>query len=289
MVPTSFGGKALTGLTRDGAAVSFTREVIKGVEYAFFAAGTGAYTASYAPDTAAPVISNVAAVAAADGTATVTWTTDEASDSRVDYGTSPTALTQNATDAAAVTAHSVRLTGLTPGTTYHYRVSSADGSGNAATAPATPNTFAVPVTAFPAATVIETGTLRAGTAAALTADDNVFFQVNSTTSGTRTTSWYGSFTGAPAGLSNLRVTYVGRNSRSCTQAVAAWRWTDSTWQQLDSRAVGNADVTLADLVPPGAAGNYVSPTVEVPVRVRCTATTNGFSSGDQMKITYVRP
>jgi hypothetical protein len=145
------------------------------------------------------------------------------------------------------------------------------------------------VTAFPAATVIETGTLRAGTAASLTADDNVFYQVNSTTSGTRTTSWYGSFTGAPAGLTNLRVTYVGRNSRSCTQVVAAWRWTDSTWQQLDSRAVANADVTLADLVPPGAAGNYVSATGEVRVRVRCTATTNGFSSGDQMKITYVRP
>ena len=137
--------------------------------------------------------------------------------------------------------------------------------------------------------MIETGTARAGSAASLTADDNVFFQVNSTTTGTRTTSWWGSFTGVPAGLSNLRVTYVGRNSRSCTQVVAAWRWTDSTWQQLDSRAVANADVTLADLVPPGAAGTYVSATGEVRVRVRCTATTNGFSSGDQMKITYVRP
>jgi Domain of unknown function (DUF4082)/Bacterial Ig-like domain/Bacterial Ig domain/Purple acid Phosphatase, N-terminal domain len=289
MVPASFGGKALTGLTRGGAAVSFTRETIKGVEYAFFPATTGNYVASYAPDTTAPTITAVAATAAADGTATVTWTTDEASDSRVDYGTSPTALTQNATDAAAVGNHSIRLTGLTPGTTYHYRVRSTDGSGNAASAPTTPATFSVPFTAFPAATVIETGTLRGGTAASLTADDNVFFQVNSTTTGTRTTSWYGSFTGAPAGLSNLRVTYVGRNSRSCTQVVAAWRWTDSTWQQLDSRAVATADVTLADLVPPGAAGNYVSATGEVRVRVRCTATTNGFSSGDQMKITYVRP
>ena len=66
-------------------------------------------------------------------------------------------------DAAAVTAHSVRLTGLTPGATYHYRVRSADGAGNATTSPAAaspPATFAVPlapVAKFPAATVIETG------------------------------------------------------------------------------------------------------------------------------------
>jgi hypothetical protein len=191
-----------------------------------------------------------------------------------------------------VTSHSVRLTGLTPGTRYHFRVRSADGSGNAATAPeaaSPPATFAVPFTAFPAATVIETGTAREGSAASLTADDNVFFRVNSTTSGTRTTSWYGSFTGAPAGLSDLKVTYVGRNSATCTQTVAAWRWTDSTWQQLSSRSVGTSDVTLADLVPPGPAGSYVSPTGEIRIRVRCTRTSNFFSSGDMMRITYVRP
>ena len=294
MVPASFGGKALTGLTRDGAAVSYTREVIKGVDYAFFAAAAGTYAASYAPDTSPPAISDLTAVGAPDGTATITWTTDEAADSRVDYGTSESALTQNASDPAVVTAHSVRLTGLTPGITYHYRVRSADGSGNASTAPALgspPATVAVPVavTAFPSATAIETGTLREGSAAALTADDNVFFRVNSTTSGTRTTSWYGSFAGVPAALSDLKVTYVGRNSRSCTQVVAAWRWTDGTWQQLNSRSVGTSDVTLADLVPPGTAASYVSPAGEVRVRVRCTANANFFASGDLMRITYLRP
>ena len=54
---------------------------------------------------------------------------------------------------------------------------SRDASSNATTAPAAasaPATFAVPFTAFPATTAIETGTSREGTAAALTADDNVF-------------------------------------------------------------------------------------------------------------------
>jgi hypothetical protein len=292
MVPATFGGKALAAMTRDGSPVTYTRETIKGVDYAFFAAGAGAYTATYEPDTTPPSISAVSAVAAADGTATVTWTTDEPADSRVDYGTSPTALGQSATDAGSVTAHSVRLTGLSPGTTYHYRVRSADGSGNAATAPpvaSPPATFRVPVTVFPAATVIESGTLRAGAAAALNADDDVYYQVNSTTSGTRTSSWYGSFTGVPPGSTDLKITYTGRNSRSCTQVIAAWRWTDSTWQQLNSSAVANTETTRADLVPPGTPGSYVSSTGELRVRVRCTTSANFFASGEVMRITYTPP
>ena len=145
------------------------------------------------------------------------------------------------------------------------------------------------MTRTPAAVAIETGTLRAGAASALTADDNAYYQVTSTTSGTRTTSWYGSFTGVPAGLSDLKVTYRGRNSRSCTQVIAAWRWTDSTWQQLNSSAVADTETTRADLVPAGAAGNYVSPTGEVRVRVRCTTTANFFASGELMQITYLAP
>ena len=38
MLPATFGGRSLQTLTRDGAAVSFTRETIKGVSYAMFAA-----------------------------------------------------------------------------------------------------------------------------------------------------------------------------------------------------------------------------------------------------------
>jgi hypothetical protein len=143
-----------------------------------------------------------------------------------------------------------------------------------------------PVAKFPAATVIETGTLRAGNAAALNADDNVYYQVNSTTTGTRTTSWYGSFTGVPSTLSGLRVTYRGRNSNSCAQVIAAWRWTDSTWQQLHSANLGNTETTRADLVPPGAAANYVSPAGELRVRVRCTRTANFFASGELLRIDY---
>ena len=80
-------------------------------------------------DTIPPVISNINAVPTDTGAA-ITWDTDEAATSRVDYG--PTAAYENGfqEDTALVTSHSVVLTGLTPGTVYHYKVTSADGTGN---------------------------------------------------------------------------------------------------------------------------------------------------------------
>jgi hypothetical protein len=134
--------------------------------------------------------------------------------------------------------------------------------------------------------------LKSGTAALLAAEDDRYFQVSSTTSRPRVASWYGSFAGVPKGLGNLRITYVGKNSRACAQTVAIWRWSDSTWVQLDARTVGAARVTLADLVPPGASGDYVGGTSggEVRVRVRCTDPKSSFvSSGDLMKIDYDSP
>jgi hypothetical protein len=48
MVPTQARGAALTGLSRNGSPVSFTRQVIKGVSYAFFDGAAGTYAATYA-------------------------------------------------------------------------------------------------------------------------------------------------------------------------------------------------------------------------------------------------
>ncbi len=77
-----------------------------------------------------PVISNVQAAAHNDGTATVTWQTDKASDSKVDYGTSSSSLSSSVSDSSAVTSHSVQLTGLNPNATYYFRVTSSSGSGS---------------------------------------------------------------------------------------------------------------------------------------------------------------
>ena len=294
MLPTKFGSAILTGLTRDGTPVALSTETIKGVEYSFFPATSGAYRATYGADTTAPAISAVTATATANGAATVGWTTNEPSDSRVDYGTDPANLGQNASAAANVTSHSVQLTGLTPGATYYYRVRSTDAAGNASTSPAppaAPATFRVPVAVdtSPGAVVIETGTLGGGTFAALNADDNVFFRVNSTTTGTRTTAWYGTFSGVSNALADLRVSYTGRNTVSCTQTVHVWRWSTNSWVQLNSRSVGTTEIALTNLAPAGAAADYVSGTTgdgELRVRVRCTRATNFVAEGELMRITY---
>ncbi|MFH1843685.1 MAG: DUF1349 domain-containing protein [bacterium] len=74
-------------------------------------------------------LSDVHATATSPTTATVSWTTDNPSSSRVDFGLTA-AYGDSVLDGALVTSHSLELTGLTPDTTYHYLVTSVDGSSN---------------------------------------------------------------------------------------------------------------------------------------------------------------
>jgi hypothetical protein len=82
-------------------------------------------------DQSAPIISGVAATSVTTTSAVIVWTTNEGADSRVDIGTTP-AYGTVLTDPAPVTSHSIPVTGLTPNTTYHFKVRSVDGAGNVA-------------------------------------------------------------------------------------------------------------------------------------------------------------
>ena len=86
---------------------------------------------SAVPDATAPIISLVNSTITSTS-ATITWTTDELSDSLVKYGTASGVYTLQADDAADVTAHSIVLTGLSPDTAYYYVVNSTDPSDNSA-------------------------------------------------------------------------------------------------------------------------------------------------------------
>jgi glucose/arabinose dehydrogenase/phosphodiesterase/alkaline phosphatase D-like protein len=91
-------------------------------------------TAAGAPaPTTPPVISAVQASAITSSTATITWTTDQASNSQVDYGTT-TGYGLSVSNSASVTSHSVQLSGLNPSTSYHYRVDSTDAAGTTSSA-----------------------------------------------------------------------------------------------------------------------------------------------------------
>jgi hypothetical protein len=82
-------------------------------------------------DTTAPVITGRHRNIAANG-ATITWTTDEVATSQVDYGLTEEYDSTSTPDTSLVTSHSVDLTGLKTGKTYHYRLRSKDAANNEA-------------------------------------------------------------------------------------------------------------------------------------------------------------
>jgi peptidoglycan hydrolase-like protein with peptidoglycan-binding domain len=61
---------------------------------------------------------------------TITWTTDKAAASEVEYGTNTSYGSLSNENLTLTTSHSVSLTDLAPGTTYHFRVESTDEVGN---------------------------------------------------------------------------------------------------------------------------------------------------------------
>ena len=83
-------------------------------------------------DTTAPSISNVNASNIQQTESTITWMTNEASDSYVEYGVSTSYGSNTFLDAGKVTSHSQGLSGLIPNTVYNYRVTSKDAAGNSA-------------------------------------------------------------------------------------------------------------------------------------------------------------
>ncbi len=160
-------------------------------------------------------------------------------------------------------------------------------AGAPGTSPA-PSTVAV--SAAPVGAGLFTGSWRSGSVSNLAADDGSYLQVNSNTSYTRTTAWYGRFTGVPRTLTNLKVSYKGMNSRTCSQVVSIYRWTDGAWVTLDSRSVGTTQVALNGLAVGGTLSSYVSSGGEVAVQVRCSTTSGTFyAAGNLMRIAYDRP
>ncbi len=82
------------------------------------------------PDTTPPVISSVSVTNITGTSVTVTWSTDEASTSQVEYGLSVSYGTLTTLDTNLVTSHSVDISGLSGYTVYDFRVRSSDAADN---------------------------------------------------------------------------------------------------------------------------------------------------------------
>lgn len=81
------------------------------------------------PDTHPPLLSNVN-VTVLDNDVRFTWTTDEPSDTQVEYGTSSLYGTTTPLQSAMTTTHQVDIVQLPPNTVYVYRTLSKDNQGN---------------------------------------------------------------------------------------------------------------------------------------------------------------
>lgn len=114
-----------------GAAAVETPALASDVGLAQQSGVTPSVSANAAPvNRAPPVISNVASGNLSPTTATIKWQTDQPCDSQVEFGPTAAYGLSSPRDTARVTAHAVILTGLTPGTSYHFRVLSADSAGS---------------------------------------------------------------------------------------------------------------------------------------------------------------
>lgn len=105
-------------------------------------------------DNTAPALSNVTVPNIIAVGATISWTSDEPATSQVEYGLTNSYGNFSALNSTLDTSHSVTLTGLSPVTTYHYRVRSRDSVGNLGTSG--DNTFTtIPDTIDPSVSIME--------------------------------------------------------------------------------------------------------------------------------------
>lgn len=129
------------------------------------------------------------------------------------------------------------------------------------------------------------GTITAGSAASLAADDNTKMTVTAALSaGSYRTDWYGEAVLAHPPL-NLTLRYNGSFSVSRTQTIFLWNWQTSAWVQVDAATVSTTDVTRTyTTTTPGA---YVSATGQVRARVQANTRTSSYTCrADWMSFQY---
>jgi chitodextrinase len=210
-------------------------------------------------------ISNAAATSATMNSIQVGWTTSAPATSQVNYGKTASYGSSTGVNSTMVSAHQTGIVSLTPGTTYHFQISSTDANGNSATSSdmtfttltdTTPPTVAI-VTPAAGATISGTAVIISATASDNVAIAGVQFKVDGTSIGSPVTA-------APYTY-RLDTTTLSNANHTLT-AVA----TDTSGNSATSAAVTVAvNNTTKDTTPPTvsitapANGATVSNTVTV--------------------------
>jgi Viral BACON domain len=197
----------------------------------------------------------ISAVSASTTTSTakVSWVTAVPSDSQVEYGTTASYGKITALATAKVTTHSVAWSGLTGGTTYHFRVRSNDANGVLVVGPDYTLTISVPVTV---ALSPQNGTVAANGAQQFTATVKNHPNQAVTWSATAgTVSFSGLFT-APNVTSTTSVTVIA-TSQADTTKTASTTLSVSAGPPADTVLIGQTTVeTPVNGLPGGTAEGY---------------------------------
>jgi hypothetical protein len=169
--------------------------------------------ADMASTTAAINISAITTVAT-DTAATIMWSTDQEASSQVGFGTSTTYGNFSGLDITNVTSHTVLLSGLIPGTLYHFQVMSQNASGTLATS--SDQTFMTTGTTTPTTTPATAPTISNITSTPTTTSATIMWTTDAT--------------------STSQVQY------GTTTAFG-------NWSDFDSNLVTNHSVVLSSLTP----------------------------------------
>ncbi len=209
-------------------------------------------------DSVAPVISDLRVFSITGSTATVSWHTNESADGHLYFGTSspvPYTASDPSRDTPYGTTHQIALSGLTPSTTYYYRVVAHDAVGNPGmsdeesfhTLSATGGT-----TTPPPATGTSTATTTATMSTTATQFATTLLGVNETPPVSTGTT--GSFTGS-----------FDRTNDSATFALSVTNGTGITAAHLHCGAAGVAGPIVVPLqsTPAGVSvnGSYATGTI----------------------------
>ena len=154
-------------------------------------------------------------------TATITWTTAVPANSQVTYGTTTSYGSSSALNSSLVTTHSVALTSLTAGTTYHYRVLSADSTGVVVTG--LDNIFTTPTAAISVSISPTTATLTSGGtqqfSAQVTNTSNTAVTWSATSGTVSTTGLFTAPTVTATKTVTVTATSVADNTKSASATV----------------------------------------------------------------------
>ena len=154
-------------------------------------------------------------------TATITWTTAVPANSQITYGTTTSYGSSSALNSNLVTTHSATLTSLTAGTTYHYRVLSADSTGVLVTG--LDNVFTTPAAAISVSVSPTTATVASGGteqfSAQVTNTSNTAVTWSATSGTVSTTGLFTAPTVTATKTVTVTATSVADNTKSASATV----------------------------------------------------------------------